>query len=100
MTIITPTGIAGINSITSTGNTLQFQNASGNAVNVSGVNVTSGTDINVSGIVTASGFVGNLSGNVTGNLNGNVTGNLSGNVTGGITTTSINVGSSFIRSNW
>jgi hypothetical protein len=64
MTIITPTGIAGINSITSTGNTLQFQNASGNAVNVSGVNVTSGTDINVSGIVTASGFVGNLSGNI------------------------------------
>lgn len=83
MTIITPTGIAGITSITSTGNTLQFQNASGNAVNVSGVNVTSGTDINVSGIVTASGFVGN----VTGNLSGNVTGNV--NATGVSTLTTL-----------
>ena len=87
MTIITPTGIAGITSITSTGNTLQFQNASGNAVNVSGVNVTSGTDINVSGIVTASGFVGTVTGNITGNLSGNVTGNV--NATGVSTLTTL-----------
>ena len=52
MTIITPTGITGINSITSSGSTLSFQNVSGGNINVSGVNISSGTNINISGVST------------------------------------------------
>jgi hypothetical protein len=59
MTIITPTGITGINSITSSGSTLVFQSASGTSPTVSGLN-----NITSSGIITATGFVGNLTGNV------------------------------------
>jgi hypothetical protein len=59
MTIITPTGITGINSITSSGSTLVFQSASGASPTVSGLN-----NISSSGIITATGFVGNLTGNV------------------------------------
>jgi|694.fasta_scaffold03774_7 hypothetical protein len=61
MTIITPTGITGINSITSIANTLAFQSVSGGNVNVSGVNISSGANINISGVSTfASGpvFIG------------------------------------------
>lgn len=65
MTIITPTGVTGINSITASGNSLSFQNASGASIDVSGLKVAADS-MNVSGIVTASGgFIGN----VTGNLN-------------------------------
>jgi hypothetical protein len=56
MTIITPTGITGINSITSSGNSLSFQNASGSSIDVSGLKVAADS-MNVSGIVTASGIV-------------------------------------------
>jgi hypothetical protein len=59
MTIITPTGITGINSITSSGSTLVFQSASGTSPTVSGLN-----NITSSGIITATGFVGNLTGNI------------------------------------
>jgi len=52
MTIITPTGITGINSITSSGSTLSFQNVSGGNINVSGVNISSGTNINITGVST------------------------------------------------
>lgn len=52
MTIITPTGITGINSITSSGSTLVFQNVSGGNINVSGVNISSGANINISGVST------------------------------------------------
>jgi hypothetical protein len=52
MTIITPTGITGITSITSSGNSLSFQNASGGNINVSGVNISSGTNINITGVST------------------------------------------------
>jgi hypothetical protein len=68
MTIITPTGVTGINSITSSGNSLSFQNASGASIDVSGLKVAADS-MNVSGIVTATGFVGNVTGNITGNLN-------------------------------
>jgi hypothetical protein len=53
MTIITPTGITGITSITSSGNSLSFQNASGASIDVSGLKVAADS-MNVSGIVTAS----------------------------------------------
>jgi hypothetical protein len=56
MTIITPTGVTGINSITSSGNSLSFQNASGASIDVSGLKVAADS-MNVSGIVTASGIV-------------------------------------------
>jgi hypothetical protein len=59
MTIITPTGITGINSITSSGSTLVFQSASGTSPIVTGLD-----NISSSGIITATGFVGNLTGNV------------------------------------
>jgi hypothetical protein len=55
MTIITPTGVTGINSITSSGNSLSFQNASGASIDVSGLKVAADS-MNVSGIVTASGI--------------------------------------------
>jgi hypothetical protein len=53
MTIITPTGVTGINSITASGNSLSFQNASGASIDVSGLKVAADS-MNVSGIVTAS----------------------------------------------
>ena len=53
MTIITPTGITGITSITSSGNSLSFHNASGASIDVSGLKVAADS-MNVSGIVTAS----------------------------------------------
>jgi hypothetical protein len=59
MTIITPTGITGINSITSSGSTLVFQSASGTSPVVTGLD-----NISSSGIITATGFVGNVTGNV------------------------------------
>jgi hypothetical protein len=59
MTIITPTGITGINSITSSGSTLVFQSASGASPTVSGLN-----NITSSGIITATGFVGDITGNI------------------------------------
>jgi len=59
MTIITPTGITGINSITSSGSTLVFQSASGTSPVVTGLD-----NISSSGIITATGFVGNITGNI------------------------------------
>jgi len=52
MTIITPTAITGITSISSSGTTLSFQNVSGGNINVSGVNISSGTNINITGVST------------------------------------------------
>jgi len=59
MTIITPTGITGINSITSSGSTLVFQSASGTSPIVTGLD-----NISSAGVITATRFVGNLTGNV------------------------------------
>ncbi len=59
MTIITPTGIIGINSITSSGSTLVFQSASGTSPVVTGLD-----NISSAGVITATRFVGNLTGNV------------------------------------
>ena len=56
MTIITPTGVTGINSITASGNSLIFQNPSGASIDVSGLKVAADS-MNVTGIVTASGLV-------------------------------------------
>jgi hypothetical protein len=84
MTIITPTGITGINSITSSGSTLVFQSAIGTPPTVTGLN-----NISSSGIITATGFVGNVTGNVTGNVAGNITGNVAGNVTGNVNSSGV-----------
>jgi hypothetical protein len=59
MTIITPTGITGINSITSSGSTLVFQSASGTSPVVTGLD-----NISSAGVITATRFVGNLTGNI------------------------------------
>lgn len=59
MTIITPTGITGINSITSSGSTLVFQSASGTSPVVTGLD-----NISSAGIITATGFVGDITGNI------------------------------------
>jgi len=103
MTIINPNSIAGITSITSQGNNINFYRSDGtlaglelggvNFYSTSGVSTFSsihiGNDIRISsGIVTATTFSGALTGNVTGNATG-----LSGtpNITvGTISATSIN----------
>jgi len=87
MTIINPNSIAGITSITSQGNNINFYRSDGtlaglelggvNFYSTSGVSTFSsihiGNDIRISsGIVTATTFSGSLTGNVTGNLTGNV----------------------------
>jgi len=59
MTIITPTGITGINSITSSGSTLVFQSASGTSPVVTGLD-----NISSAGVITATRFVGDLTGNI------------------------------------
>ena len=62
----------------------------------------SGNNINVTGIITATSFSGNLTGNSTGNLTGNVNATGISTFSGGIqvgATTSIVVGSSFIKNN-
>jgi hypothetical protein len=59
MTIITPTGITGINSITSSGSTLVFQSASGTSPIVTGLD-----NISSAGVITATRFVGDITGNI------------------------------------
>ena len=59
MTIITPTGITGINSISSSGSTLVFQSASGTSPIVTGLD-----NISSAGVITATRFVGDITGNV------------------------------------
>jgi len=59
MTIITPTGITGINSISSSGSTLVFQSASGTSPVVIGLD-----NISSAGVITATRFVGDITGNV------------------------------------
>ena len=64
MTIITPTGVVGINSVTATSSNVTFYNPSGGAgqINV-GTGITINTSgINVVGTVTATTFIGNGSG--------------------------------------
>ena len=78
MTVIRPSSISGINSITANGGDINLFRADGTKADVPIVN-------NITaGVVTATKFVGPIEGNVTGNLSGGTINATSGTITGNL----------------
>jgi hypothetical protein len=72
--------------------------ATDGALTVSGADLPTVTNLNATGVVTATSFSGPITGNVTGNVNATGLSTFSGGIQVGATT-SIVVGSSFVRNN-